>query len=339
MAALLSILLLVSARGASAEDIPYFRGKTVSLIYGGGAGGGYRAYANLLGPFLVRHLDGGPRIVVKGVPGAGTFAAANYIYEVAASDGTEIAAVAGNTATAALFRTPNIRFNPRRLLWIGSMTSDVGVAVAWYTSGVTTIEQLRTRTMVVGGGGPISGNVIFPTVLNRLFGMKFEIVRGYPSSSEAMAAVERGELDGVASWNYSSIRAGHMDLVREGKVTLLLQLGLGRHPDLPDIPAVTDLVRTPEQRGIVDLVFAPEEMARPFAVSPATKPQIVSILRRAFDETMADASFLAEAERLHLDISHPMTGDAVTRLIGQLYALPPELVAKSIDAADTGNLP
>lgn len=336
--ALAAIVGAVLAGPAQAQDAPYFRGKTISLIYGGGIGGGYDTYARMLQPHYAKHIPGNPRIIVKGVPGAGTLVAANYLYEIAQGDGTEIGTVGSGTATAELLETPNIRFDPRKFVWLGSMTSDVSVALSWHTSGIATIQDAFARKMIVGGGGPTSGNVIFPLLLNRLLGTKFDIITGYKSSGEAMLAVERGELDGIISWNYSSIRASRMYLVEEKKIHLLLQLALSKHEELPDVPVVTELARNDEERAILELIFARQEMGRPFLAPPATPPAVAKILRDAFEATMKDPEFLTDMASRKIEISRPMTGAAIDAMIARFYAQPRGVVQKAIAMTDTSTI-
>jgi tripartite-type tricarboxylate transporter receptor subunit TctC len=322
------------AAPARAADASYFQGKTITLLYGGGESGGYVTYARLLSLHYGRLIPGHPRLIVKGAPGAGTLVAANQLYEAAQADGTQIGTVGGGTATAELFETPNIRFDPRKFVWLGSLTSDVSLGISWHTSPVKTIADARAREMIVGGGGPTSGNVLFPVVLNRLLGTRFKVITGYKSSAEVMLAVERGELDGVMSWNYSSVRASHMDLIRDGKVNLMVQFALKKHRELPDVPLVVDLAKSADERAILDLVFSRQEMGRPFMAPPNTPPAIARILRDAFAAVIKDSTFLADAERQRLDINEPMTGAEIDDLIARLYRTPKNIVARAVAIAD-----
>ena len=338
VAAALAGLLAFAATGADAQNADYFRGKSISLIFGGGIGGGYDTYARMLQPHYAKHIPGNPRIIVKSVPGAGTLVAANYLYEIAPADGTEIGTVGSGTATAALLESTNVRLDPRKFVWLGSMTSDVSVALSWHTTGIASIQDTFKRKMIVGGGGPTSGNVIFPLLLNRLLGTQFEIITGYKSSGEAMLAVERGELDGIISWNYSSIRASRLYLVQEKKIHLLLQFALGRHEELPDVPLVTDLARNDEERAVLELIFARQEMGRPFLAPPATTPAVAKILRDAFDATMKDPEFLADMAKRKIEISRPMSGAQIDAMIARFYAFPAAVVEKAISVTDTSTI-
>ena len=330
-------LAAVCSAPALAADAPYFQGKTITLLYGGGESGGYVTYARLLSLHYGRLIPGNPRMIVKSAPGAGTLVAANQLYEAAQPDGTQIGTVGGGTATAELFKTPNIRFDPRKFIWLGSLTSDVSLGISWHTSPVKTIADALQREMIVGGGGPTSGNVLFPVVLNRLVGTKFKVITGYKSSAEVMLAVERGELEGVMSWNYSSVRAGHMDLIRDHKVNVMVQFALKKHRELPDVPLVTELAKTDEERAILDLVFSRQEMGRPFMAPPKTPPAVAKILRDAFAALIKDPVFLADAERQRLDVNEPMTGEQVDAMIAGLYRTPREVVERAIAITDMSN--
>ena len=330
-------LIATASVSAHAADAPYFQGKTINLIFGGGEGGGYDGYARFLSVHYGRHIPGNPRMIVRGAPGAGTLAAANYVYEVATPDGTNIGTVGGGTATAELLKTPGIRFDPRKFVWLGSLTSDVSAGISWHTSPVKTIQDALTQQLIVGGGGPTSGNVLFPVVLNRLVGTKFKIITGYKSSAEAMLAVERGELEGIMSWNYSSIRAAHSDLVRDHKMNLLVQFALKKHKDMPDVPLVTDLAKSKEDLEILNLIFSRQEMGRPFMVPPKTPDAVSKILRDAFAAVIKDPVVLADAERQHLDLNEPMTGRQVDEMIAEFYRTPQAVIDRAIEITDMTN--
>jgi tripartite-type tricarboxylate transporter receptor subunit TctC len=332
--AVVALALALAGAPARAADTPYFDGKTITILYGGGESGGYVTYARLLSLHYGRLIPGHPRMIVKGAPGAGTLVAANQLYEAAQPDGTVIGTVGGGTATAELFKTPNIRFDPRKFVWLGSLTSDVSLGISWHTSPVKTIDDARHREMIVGGGGPTSGNVLFPVVINRVLGTKFKIITGYKSSAEVMLAVERGELDGVMSWNYSSVRASHMDLIRDGKVNVMVQFALKKHRELANVPLITDFAKNDDERAILDLVFSRQEMGRPFMAPPNTPPAVAKILRDAFAAMIKDRAFLADAERQRLDINQPMTGAEIDALIAGLYRTPRAVVERAIAITD-----
>ena len=317
-------LTFAAATSAVAQDINY-AGKTISVY---AAGGGYSLYARTLAMHIGKRLPGEPTVIVKELPGAGTLMSANYIYEAAKKDGTEIAAVGGSVATVQLYKTPGIRFDPRNFVWLGSISSEVGVAAATDKSGITSIQQVLERKMLVGGSGPSSGNVVFPTISNGLLGTKFEIVRGYKGSEEIALAMERGEVDGVMSWNWSSIKSARSDWVRDGKIKILLQLALAGHPELKGVPLIADLAKTPEQKAAIELVFASQGMARPYILPPGTPQPIITMWRKAFADMLADPAFEADLKKLNLDFDNPMSGPQVEAMIARLYATPEDVLNK-----------
>lgn len=318
-------LALAAAPLAARAQEPNFAGKTISFY---APGGGYSLYARALAMHIGKRLPGEPTLIVKELPGAGTLMSANYIYEAAKKDGTEVGAGGGSVATVQLYKTPGIRFDPRRFVWVGSAASEVGVIAATDKSGIKSIEETFTRKMLVGGSGPSSGNVVFPTIANGLLGTKFDIVRGYKGSEEIALAMERGEVEGVASWNWSSIKAARMDWVRDGKIKILLQLALSGHPELTGVPVITDLAKNDEQRAALQLVFATQNMARPYVLPPGTPPQIAAVWRKAFSETIADPAYQADLQKLNLDNAGPMSGAEVDALVAKLYATPETVLSK-----------
>jgi tripartite-type tricarboxylate transporter receptor subunit TctC len=317
--------------GAGALDAHDFKGRTIT-IYAGGEPGGYDVHARLLMKHYPRHIPDNPAMALKQMPGAGTLRAANYLYEAAPKDGTAIGAAGGDMAAAALLKAKGARFDPRRFVWIGSMTSEVGLVLAWSAVPVRTIEDVFHRELLVGGCGPASGDIVFPTVMNAVLGTRFRIIPGYESAADVALAIERREIEGTANGRYSAIAARHPDWLAAGKVRVLLQDSLRPHRRYPDVPVVGDLAKTDEQRAILDLVFSRQEMGRPFMLPPGTPPAIGAALRRAFDATMADPALLAEAAVAKLDLDNPMTGGDIDALIARLYAIPPDAVAKAREA-------
>ena len=324
--------LLAAAPGmiapATAQD---FKDKQVT-IFAGGDVGGYDIYGRLLAQFYGKHLPGNPTFIVKNMPGAGTLRAANYIYEVAPKDGTALGTVGGGTATAHMFGSQGVRFDPRKYAWVGSMNSEVGMVLAWHSQPFKTIDDVFKSEFIVGGGGPTSGNVVFPNVMNRVLGTKFKIITGYKSTGDIALAIERGELQGTASYHYSSIITRNPAWIDDKQVNLLLQLSLRRHNKFPDVPAVTDLPKTEEQKQIIDLVFARQEMGRPFMLPPDTPGPIVTAYRKGFDAVMKDSELLAQAEKQRLDLNNPLSGEDIHVLIERLYKVPAAVIAKAAEA-------
>lgn len=327
--------LLIHPLPAHAEDTDFYKGKTINMIVGGNAGDGYDIYARFLTQYWGKFIPGNPRFVVQNMPGAGTLVTANYMYEVAKNDGTYIGTVGGGTATAEIFKTKGIRFDPRKFVWIGSMNSEVGIVLAWHTQPFKTVQDILDKEMVVGGGGPTSGNVIFPLVLNRVVGTKFKIIAGYSGTSAIALAIERGELQGTGSYHYSSMISSRPDWIDKKQITPLVQLAMFKHPIFPNVPNIPDLAKTKEQYQVLDLVFSRQQMGRPFLLPPGASLDVAKVLRRAFDAALKDQEFLDDAKKRRMDLTKPMTGEEIHTLIETLYTYPASVVEKAVAASDT----
>ncbi len=330
-AAFLSVVILfLIVDPARSEDL--LQGKTITLVVGGDPGG-YDSYARLLQRHLPDHLPGGPTIVVQNMPGAGGLRAADYVYEVAPKDGTVIGAGFGGIATAQLFKIPGVRFDPRRFHWLGSMSSDVGLVLAWHTAAVKTIDAAYSRELIIGGSGQTSANVVFPTVMNTVLGTKFKIVTGYKGGSDIALAMQRGEIEGVGSVYYSSLATRNPEWLSDHLVNILVQLSLKPHPQLPNVPVVVDLAQSPEDKALLELVFAQQEMSRPFMLPPDTPQNVVDILQKGFQDALNDPTLLDDAARQNLEINNPMRGGDIRDLLDRLYASSPAVVERGAAAA------
>jgi tripartite-type tricarboxylate transporter receptor subunit TctC len=326
-----AILLLVSHLNLATAhaDEPFYQGKTIRLLIGQPPGGGYDTYARLFARFLPQFVPGQPTVVLQHMPGAGGLVMANYLYTQAPHDGTTIALGSGGIATAALFGIANARFDARRFSWIGNMNSEVGIAVAWHQSSVKTTADLFDREFIVGGSGANSDSVVFPNVMNAVLGTRFKVVPGYKGMAEIVLAMERGEVQGTGNWHYSSIVFNRPDWLRDKKIALVLQIGLRPHPDLPDVPTVLDIARDAEQKEILQLVLAQQLIGRPIMGPPGMPAAQFAALQKAFDDTMRDPGFLAEAERGKIEIIEPMSGEAVRQVLDRLHAADSALIKKA----------
>ncbi len=324
-AAAVLLLAAVASSPASAED--EFSGKDINLYVGSAPGGPYDAYARLLARHLGRHLPGHPGVVVQNMPGASGRRLMGFIYNVAPRDGTAIA-----TAQRALAFDPlmgaDSHFDVDKVNWIGSANNETNVCMVWHTSPIRTLDDVKTREMVVGTSGPSSTDAIYPNVMNALFGTRFKVVGGYQAASESNIAMERGEIDGRCGITWDTLVSLNADWLREKKIRLLVQFALDKNPELPDVPSVFDLARTEEERQILAVWAAPNKMGRPFFAPPGMPPARVVLLRRAFDAAMQDPELLAEAARMQLAVA-AITGEQVQALIRQVYATPLEVVAKA----------
>jgi tripartite-type tricarboxylate transporter receptor subunit TctC len=316
--------------GSAQSPAEFYRGKSLDLYIGYSAGGGYDVYARALARYMGRFIPGNPTIVPKNMSGAGSLVLANWLYNVAPKDGTAFGMIGRGTGFDPLLGSTKAQFDATRFNWLGSMNDEVSVCVAWHTTGITTLEQVEQRELTVGGSGPAADTDQFPKVLNATIGTKFKIVTGYPGGNDVDLAMERGEVMGRCGWSWSSVIATHQSWIDDKKINVLVQLSLKKHPDLPNVPLVMDFAKTEQQAQIFKLVFARQPMGRPFLAPPGIPADRVAALRKAFMETLQDREFLAEAEKMKLEIN-PVSGDEVQRIVQDVYLTPKPLAAAVAD--------
>jgi tripartite-type tricarboxylate transporter receptor subunit TctC len=322
-----TILAFCHMSHAHAQDpASFYKGKTVDLYIGYSAGGGYDIYARALARYMGRFIPGNPTIVPKNMPGAGSLVLANWLYNVASKDGSAFGMIGRGTAFDPLLGSTKAQFDAAKFNWIGSMNDEVSVCVAWHTSGIAKLEDVTHKELTVGGTGPAADTDQFPKVLNATLRTKFKIIPGYPGGNDIDLAMERGEVMGRCGWSWSSVVATHKAWVDDKKINVLVQLSLTKHADLPNIPLVMDFAKTDEERRIFRLVFARQPMGRPFLAPPGVPEDRTATLRKAFMDTMKDRAFLAEAEKMQLEIN-PVAGDAVQAIVQDVYQTPKSIAA------------
>jgi tripartite-type tricarboxylate transporter receptor subunit TctC len=327
MATVLLAAIPVSFAGAQ-SPAEFYKGKTVELYIGYSVGGGYDLYARMIARHLGRHIPGNPTVVPKNMEGAGSLRLTNWLYGAAPKDGTAIGANSRGAAFDPLLGQKGAQYDATKFTWIGSANDEVSICVAWENSGVTQFDDLFTKQLAVGSTGVGDDTYQFPSVLNAVLGTKFKIVVGYPGGNDVSLALERGEVQGRCGWSWSSIKATRKPWLDAKKMTILIQLSLAKHADLPDVPLVMDYAKTDESRQIFKLIFARQVMGRPYLAPPGVPKDRAEALRKAFMDTMRDKEFLAEAERLKFEIT-PVAGDAIERLVTEIYRAPPAIAQKA----------
>ena len=329
----LSLILLFAAiavTGARADVADFYRGKLLRIFVGYGPGAGYDVYARLLGRHIARYLPGQPTVVIQNMPGAASLTMTNYMYNVAARDGTAIGLPARGLFIEPLFGNENAKFEARKFTWIGSMSRDVSTCFTWHTSGIATVEDAMKREVLVGSSGVNGSSHQFPMIVNALIGTKFKPLLGYVDSAGVGLAMERGELEGYCSFTWGSIKSARPKWIEQKQINILLQLTLSKHPELPNVPLVMDYAKDDAARQAFTFVFADQEMGRPVVAPPDAPAERVAALRQAFDETMKDPEFLAEAARTSIDID-PIDGKAVEELLARIYATPKSVIDRVKD--------
>jgi tripartite-type tricarboxylate transporter receptor subunit TctC len=327
-----AVALALSAAPARAQTpAEFYKGKQISAYVGFSAGGGYDLYARVLARHMGRHIPGNPQIVPQNMPGAGSLRAANYIAQVAPRDGTAFATMGRASVVAPLFGQGGAQFDPRRFTWLGSANDEVSVCVVWNgRSKVTKFEDLLTQELAVGGTGAAADTDQFPRMINGVLGTKMKIITGYPGGNDVNLAMERGEVDGRCGWSWSSVESTRKVWITGKKITVLMQLSLKKHPDLPDVPLIVDLAKTDEQRQLLKLIFARQPLGRPFLAPPGVPQDRIDTLRKAFMDTMADKDFLAEADKAQLEIT-PIDGASLQKLVTEVYQTPPAIAHKAAE--------
>jgi len=327
----LSLLGLASGPVLAQTPAEFYKGKNVDLYVGYSTGGGYDVYGRIVARFMGRHIPGNPTVVVKNMDGAGSMRAANYIYNVAPKDGTAFGTVARGLAFDTLFGLQGAQFDGTKFSWIGSANDEVSVCVGWSsTSGIAKFEDLKTKQMIVGGTGGSADTDQFPRIINAVLGTKMKLVVGYPGGNEVNLAMERGEVQGRCGWSWSSVKSTQAGWLKDKKINVLVQLSLSKHADLPDVPLIMDLAQTEEQKQIFRLIFARQVLGRPFLAPPGLPADRLAALRTAFMDTMKDPDFLAEADKLKLEIT-AVPGETLQKIVQEAYATPKDVVKKAAD--------
>lgn len=320
---------LAAAPSSLAIAKDFYQGKVVELVVSEGVGGGSDTLSRLVGRFLGRHLPGNPTVVIKNMPGAGGLAGANYLYNLAAKDGTSIGMPDQSICETQQFKGQGLLADVRKFNWLGRVMSNDAVLFAWHTAAVKQIEDAFQTELVVSATG-LSSQMRW-AVLKKLTGIKFKLIVGHQGSSEASLAMERGEVDALTT-PWTVFRIAHADWLRDKQVNLLLQTGLDRAPDLPDVPRVVDLAGNDEQRQILELFSQPETVGRSLVAPPETPPERIAELRAAFTATLQDPDFQSEAKSWQLNLD-PLTGEALQQIILKSFDYPPELVEKAASLA------
>jgi tripartite-type tricarboxylate transporter receptor subunit TctC len=328
MSGLTAALLALVIGPANADD--YFKGKTIHLVVGTPPGGGYDTYGRLVARFLPDFVPGKPAVIVTNMPGASGVKAAYYTYAVAPKDGTVIATFNKSIPFYQAMGLAGAGFKTEQMSWIASLSQTADVVAVWHTTGIKTIADATTRPVVMGadsGGGTMWG---YPALLNATLGTKFRIVTGYAGGNAVNHAIEQGEVEGRGSNPWSSWKGTTPAWVKNGWIRPLIQIGLKREPDLPDVPLLIDLARNEEQGAMFRFVSAPVAIERPFAGPPGMAPEVLAILRGAFDRLVKDPAFLGDAARQNLDVD-PHSSAEVAKIVADIVNAPPAIVQRVRD--------
>jgi tripartite-type tricarboxylate transporter receptor subunit TctC len=322
--AVVALALVLSTPAANAQG--FYQGKTLEIVVFGAAGDSYDTLSRLVGRHIGKHLPGNPSVIVRTMPGAGGIVVANHLYNLAARNGTVIGMLDQSIFETQLFSPGSVKADVRTMNWIGRVISNNAGLYSWHAATVKRIEDSYTQELIVSASGRASQ--IRWTMLKNLVGVKFKLITGHKGATEGLLGMERGEVDAV-SMPWTVFRVLRADWLRDKKVNVLLQTGLDKAPDLPDVPRLVDLGRDAEQRTILELFSQSEKIGRSFTAPPDMPPERVAELRAAYAATMQDAGFLADAKVANVELD-PMSGADLQAIIAKFFDHPPALVAKAL---------
>jgi tripartite-type tricarboxylate transporter receptor subunit TctC len=317
----------ISAAHASEADVAeFYDDRTIEVLIGYSAGGGYDAYGRTLARHLSKHIPGNPTVIAKNVPGAGSLVLMNQIANTLPRDGTVIGAVNSGIPFEPLFDNDQAKFDVNEVNWLGNLNIATTVGVAWHDSGIERWQDLKTEEMSVGATGAGSNTNTIPRVLAEVLDLKINVISGYPGSNDVVLAMERGEVDGMGSRFMSSLKASTPQWLEEdSKVNFLYQIGRERHPDLPDVPLAIEMAETETQRQALELLGARLVMGRPYVAPPGVPAERLAALRQALEDTAKDPEFLADAAKQSLAISY-VDGQDMQDYFAEVYQYPDDIV-------------
>jgi len=316
--------LVVASTAARADAVAdFYKGKDIDIIVSSSPGGGYDTYARLIARHISKHVPGAPGTVVQNMPGAGGIKAANHLYSIASKDGTAIGALQNTVPFEPILGNKAAQFDPLKFNWLGSPNTEIGMLIVWHTHQAKTFEDAKKTEVIVGTSGSASTPAFYARILNTVLGSKLKMVGGYPGQTEAFLAMERGELDGYPSTFWSSLKVVRPAWITEKQVNIMIQYGRKPHPELPNIPVARELVKTAEDRQLLDVAMAPLEAGRPYLAPPNVPADRVAALRKAMMDTFKDKAFLAEADKAKLEVdAEPKGGEDIAVLLRETYDAP-----------------
>jgi len=316
--AAIALLSAGAAHGQTPE--PFFARKTINIAIGYTAGGSYDLYGRLIARHLGKHLAGQPTVVAQNMPGAGSLKAANFLYEVAPRDGTALGVIVESAALEQALDNPAVHYDAAKFTYIGRAATSNNVFMMWHTAKVQSIADAQRMEATLGGTGPGSIAETVPKLLNALIGTRFKIISGYPASTEAMLAMERGEVEG-SSTSWTAVKVGRSAWLRDKKIRIFLQTAPERTAELPDAPSVTEYGATEADRQVTYLYASGSAVGRSLLGPPGIPADRVEALRTAFAAMTQDADFVAEVKKLNIDLE-PLPGTAVQALVEKTLSIP-----------------
>ncbi len=319
-------LVVASMGAAQAQDVAdFYRNKQISVIIGSNPGGGFDTYARFLTRHMGKHIPGNPRFVNRNMPAAASMAAARAM-TTSETDGTVMGAFNRAIVLDIVMRDMTKEVDPRSFGWLGSLNNEINVFIEWHTGPIQTFDEVFTKEMIVAGAGAGTDSVVYARVINEFLGGKLKVVQGYETPAIALA-MERGEVQGRVGIPWTNLKSQNADWLRDKKIKILAQLSAEKHADLPNVPLVTDYVKSAEGRQVLALLYSRQEMGRPFAVPAGVPADRLAALRKAFMDSTRDPEFIAEGVKANLDFD-PIDGERVQQIVNNIYAASPDLLKR-----------
>lgn len=317
---------------APVQAAGFYNGKSVTITVGSSAGGGYDGYARFLAKYWSGFIPGHPDFIVKNMPGAGSLKATNWLYNVAPRDGTQIGAIQQGMLFEPLFKTmgngKEAKFDATKFGWIGAVVHDQAVMVVWHTTPYKSLADLKGKEVLTGAAGATTNYAVYPRLMNATMGTSIKVIQGYHGTSGITLALERGELQAMTGWDYSSLASRKPDWLRDHKVRVLVQFGAKKIPEMPNVPLARNHASSPLDRDVLDLITLRQDIGRPYITTPDVPKERLQTLQDSFWVMMRDPSFLAAAKKAHIEIS-PSNAKEAAEVLAKGYAAPAKVVAKA----------
>jgi len=322
VAAMAFTMLMPAMHPASAETVAdFYKKNDIKFIIGVAVGGSYDTSGRLVARHIGKYIPGNPRVQIQNMPGASSRVAANHIYSVAPKDGTIIGAVSEAIPMAQALGESGVRYDATRFKWIGTPEQPVSILGVWHTAGIRSIDDTRTKELVIGATSVTGSNYIYPALIKTLLGVKFKIIVGYGGGNAINIALERGEIGARGSMVWSLVKKEQPDWVRDGKLIPIVQYTLDKAPDLPNVPRLVDLAAEGDAKAAFEVIASTDGMGRPLLTTPDVPPERLAALRRGFDRAMKDPELLSEAGKLGEEID-PTPGEAMQALVAKIVSAP-----------------
>lgn len=320
--------VLVMAGLAPVRAAEPFAGQTVYFSSSTDPGGGFDLYVRLMARHIGSHFAGKPTVVAQNRPGGGGLVLANYLYNVAPKDGTQVGMIPAYVLLEERFKNPQAKFDPDKFIWVGNMNREVDHCSVWHTTGIAKPEDFFDREVILGASGVSGGSYIMPILMNEELGTKFRPLLGFESNAKRALSMQQGEIMGQCGTYLSSIKASAMQDVNAGNLRIIWQMGLEKHPDFLNVPLAIEYAKTPEARQMLEMFFASATVGRAFALPPGVPDERVKALRAAFDATIADPAFQAESEKAKIEV-RPATAKEMEPALHKLLGASSAVVDKA----------